>query len=513
MTQLGSLLGCLLHKRVRGATDVEITGISYHSERVRPGHIFVCLPGTRGHGTDYVNQAIAAGAVAIVSEEELNLESVTCVQVHNSRLAMALLSAEFYGYPSRELVLTGVTGTNGKTTTTHLIDAIYKNAGFFTGLLGTVNYRILDVEYPALATTPEASDLQELLRKMRTAGVTHATMEVSSHALALYRTVGCDFDTVVLTNITEDHLDFHRTFQHYLNAKSKLFAWLGSFPKKQERFRRAVINGDDANWRNILEQVPGEPLLYGLGSHCHVRAEKINFRPDGMEFEVLTPFGRAPIKMKLTGMFSVYNALAAISCALLEGLSLSDIRVALEKVRGVPGRFETVDVGQDFMVIVDYAHTPDGLDNVLRAVREFAGRRIITVFGCGGQRDRSKRPLMGEAAALHSDFCLVTSDNPRGEDPDDIIAEILPGLNRVRNGCRYEVIADRAKAIERAVQMAEPGDVVVIAGKGHETRQIFQDYSIPFDDREVARNAILKYRIHGNNEQGDSGDSRREASE
>ncbi|NLM45905.1 MAG: UDP-N-acetylmuramoyl-L-alanyl-D-glutamate--2,6-diaminopimelate ligase [Firmicutes bacterium] len=507
MKTLAQLVGCLLHAEVLGPRERLISGICYHSSRVRPGYLFVCLPGTRTHGKRYVAEAVAAGAAAVVTDlEGMDAGDATVVRVPDTRLALALLAACYYDFPSRDLVLTGVTGTNGKTTTTYLIDALLQSAGAATGLIGTVNYRIRGEEFPSLATTPEASDLQFYLHEMKKAGVTHATMEVSSHALAWYRTIGCDFDTVVLTNITEDHLDFHRTFEHYLASKSRLFAWLGSMPAKRGRMKRAVLNGDDPNWRQLAALTPAEILLYGLSRHCHIRASDIRVTREGVRFRLDTWQGGLSLQLKMTGLFSVYNALAAIAVGLLEGLGLGHIKAVLEEVTGVPGRFELIDAGQDFTVIVDYAHTPDGLENILRAVREFAHARVLTVFGCGGERDRSKRPLMGEVAGIYSDYCIVTSDNPRGEDEWQIIAEILPGLEKEKAKHEYVVLTDRRKAIEHALEMARPGDVVVIAGKGHETYQVFRDYSIPFDDRQVVREWLQRSRErHGDELQGGGG--------
>ena len=495
MKTLAQMVGCLLYAEVRGPLERQITGICYHSSRVRPGNIFVCLPGTRSHGKRYAAEAVAAGASAIVTDlDDVPAGEATVVRVPDPRLALALLSAYYYNYPSKNLVLTGVTGTNGKTTTTYLIDALLKSAGAATGLIGTIGYHIRGQEYPALATTPEAADLQYYLRKMVDAGVTHVSMEVSSHALAWGRTIGCDFDTVVLTNITEDHLDFHKTFEHYLESKSKLFAWLGSMPVKGGRPRRAVINGDDLHWQHLAEQTAAEVFLYGLSPHCHVRASNVRVRQDGVRYRLDTPVGGLTVQLKMTGLFSVYNSLAAVSVALLEGLGLGHIKAVLEGITGIPGRFELIDVGQDFTVIVDYAHTPDGLENILQAVREFAQGKVITVFGCGGERDRSKRPLMGEVAGMYSDYCVVTSDNPRGEDEWQIIREILPGLQKEMPKNRYIVLTDRKEAISHALKMAQKKDVVVIAGKGHETQQIFRDHAIPFDDRQVVRELLQRSR-------------------
>lgn len=492
MKTLAELVKVLLHKEVRGPVDIAVSGLAYHSGQVKPGDVFFCLPGARSHGKRYLAEAEAAGAVAVITDLPEVETSVTLVRVPETRMALALLSAHFYDYPSRELVLTGVTGTNGKTTVTHLIDALLASNGAATGLIGTVRYHIGGVEYPSLATTPEANELQALLRQMRAAGVTYATMEVSSHALALQRTIGCDFDTVVMTNVTEDHLDFHQTFEHYLRSKIKLFSSLGSFPVKEGRFRRAVINGDDVHWAQFAEQTPAEVLLYGLSPRCQIRASEVQVLREGVSFRLATPVGGTAIKLKMTGLFSVYNALAATAVAYAEGLPLAQIKAVLEGVSGIPGRFELVDAGQNYTVIVDYAHTPDGLGNVLRAVREFAPARVLTVFGCGGDRDRTKRPLMGEEAGKYSDYCVVTSDNPRTEEPGAIIAEILPGLQRTIGAGGFEIQPDRREAIARALELAQAEDIVVIAGKGHETSQIFAEQTIPFDDRQIARELIQR---------------------
>ncbi|MCW3491239.1 UDP-N-acetylmuramoyl-L-alanyl-D-glutamate--2,6-diaminopimelate ligase [Dethiobacter alkaliphilus] len=492
MKTLGSITDVLLHKKIAGSPDLEISGIAYHSGKVRPGDLFFCLPGTRSHGRRYVEEAVAAGAVAVVSDMAELETAATVVTVPDVRMALALVSACFYDYPSRELAMIGVTGTNGKTTTTYLIDALLQSSGAATGLLGTVRYHIRGEELPSLATTPEASELQAILRRMKDEGVTYTTMEVSSHALAWHRTIGCDFDTVVLTNITEDHLDFHQTFDHYLASKSKLFSWQGSFPLKGGRRRRAVINGDDKHWQHFADQTPGEVMLYGLSNHCHVRANDVKVERDAVNFRLETPVGGTEITLKMTGLFSVYNSLAAISVGLLEGIDLARIKAVMESVTGVPGRFELVDAGQNFTVIVDYAHTPDGLENVLQAAREFAPARVLTVFGCGGDRDRTKRPLMGEAAGKYSDYCIVTSDNPRSEDPEKIIDEVIPGLESQIDKSAYEIEPDRKAAIRRAMELAQKDDVVIIAGKGHETTQVFRDHTITFDDRQIAGELIRR---------------------
>ncbi|MQL52316.1 UDP-N-acetylmuramoyl-L-alanyl-D-glutamate--2,6-diaminopimelate ligase [Desulfofundulus thermobenzoicus] len=470
------------HLATGGNLNIPVKGIAYDSRRVEPGFVFVAVPGFKTDGHLFVEQALARGAVAVVIQKDMVLpEGLAFMRVTDSRLALALLSARFYGEPSRKLQLMGVTGTNGKTTTTHLLAAIYRAAGEKTGLIGTIASWIGGRRLPVEHTTPESLDLQQLLARMVAEGVGVAAMEVSSHALALKRVAGCRFTAGVFTNITRDHLDFHRDMDDYLRAKALLFQGL-------EEGAVAVINGDDPRSGQVMAVTRVPCYTYGLGEGVQVRAREINVTSRGVSFALNGPWGEARVNLKLTGYFNVYNSLAALTTAAARGVPLSLAVQALETVTGVPGRCELVDRGQDFTVVVDYAHTPDGLDNILKTARQFTAGRLITVFGCGGDRDRTKRPLMGEIAARLSDLAVVTSDNPRTEDPLRIIADVEEGVRRVR--ADYVVIPDRREAIRRAVAGAAAGDTVVIAGKGHEDYQIIGTARYPFDDRKEAARAI-----------------------
>ncbi len=491
--RLSTLLNFVHTIEVQGNRDLPVRGLAYHTERVEPGFLFFCLEGTRFDGHDFIHQAIQAGAIAIVMEKNVEVRGATKILVPHVRTVMAAFAQLFYGNPSENMRLIGVTGTNGKTTTTHLIEAIAASQGRMTGLLGTIQYKIAGKSFPVLATTPEAPDLQKMLWTMRETDVDYVVMEVSSHALELSRVSGCDFDIAVLTNVTADHLDFHGEFTRYLSAKGKLFAQLGGSFLKHATPRYAVINADDKNASFFQRQATTQWITYGMHQPAVVSARNIVIRNEGVSFQLISPWGEAAFSLKLTGNFSVYNALAASTVGLLEGVPLPAIKEVLENIEGIPGRFEKIDRGQDFLVIIDYAHTPDGLENVLQAARGFAGGKIITVFGCGGERDRAKRPVMGRIAGHYSDYCILTSDNPRGEDPWQIIHEVQVGLQEEKAfGSGYAVQADRREAIKLAVELARPGDIVIIAGKGHEDYQIFADYTVPFSDREVASEMILQ---------------------
>ncbi|WP_174520450.1 UDP-N-acetylmuramoyl-L-alanyl-D-glutamate--2,6-diaminopimelate ligase [Desulfolucanica intricata] len=474
-----------------GNQEVPVHGIAYDSRQAKPGFLFVAVEGLQTDGHNFIEQAVAKGISAVVIEKDIQLSgNIPWVRVKDSRKALALLSTKFYGQPSRQMTLVGVTGTNGKTTTTHLIEAIFRAEGKKTGLIGTNYNRIGDKILPVKNTTPESADLQALLRQMADAGVDAVCMEVSSHALSLSRVAGCEFDIAVFTNLTQDHLDFHKNMEDYLAAKSTLFTGLKDTNiKKRPRF--AIINLDDVASKVLLEKSGGEVITYGIKQDALVRAEDIKVEARGVSFTVVSKQGRIQLKLNLTGTFNVYNALAAYAAGMVLGMAPEKIKAALEGVQGVAGRFELVDMGQNFAVIVDYAHTPDGLENILTTAREFVTGKLITVFGCGGDRDRTKRPLMGEIAARLSDFSVVTSDNPRTEDPERILLDILVGVSRVVDKDRYTVISDRREAIKYAIKTALPGDVIIIAGKGHENYQILGTKRYPFDDREEAR-LVLK---------------------
>lgn len=491
--ELEDLLRNLYVIKLQGNSRVTLRGLAYHTDYVKPGFVFFCLRGTHVDGHDFISVAVRAGAAAVVVEEDREVVGAVKIQVPSVRKAMALAAELFYGWPSLRLKLIGVTGTNGKTTTTHLVDDILRAWGKRSALLGTIKYRIGQETIPAMATTPEAPDLQKMLSNMCDQDLDYAVMEVSSHSLEQHRVSGCDFNTAVLTNITEDHLDFHHTFDRYLAAKGKLFAQLGGSFWKGDSPRFAVINWDDPHCRYFLHQATAQAVCYGLQEGADIRAREITIQSEGVSYLLDTPWGAESFALKMTGVFSVYNALAATSVALLEGVSLPMIKEVLEKTNGVPGRFERIDLGQDYLVIVDYAHTPDGLENILKTACQFARNKIITIFGCGGERDRGKRPIMGRIAAEYSDYCILTSDNPRGEDPWQIIKEVETGLqDKKLAGSGYTIQPDRYEAIKLGIELARPDDIVIIAGKGHENYQIFSDYTAPFSDREVAAEIIKK---------------------
>lgn len=461
-----------------------VTGLDYDSRRIEPGFVFFAFPGSRHDGRQFARDALERGAVAVVSPLPAlpGFEEVW-IEVAHGRQALAQAARNFYGAPDERLLLTGITGTNGKTTTCYLVDAVLRAAGSVTALVGTIEYRLAGEARPAVNTTPESLDLFRLLAELERRGGTHVTMEVSSHALALGRVYGFRFHTAVFTNLTRDHLDFHGTMEGYFAAKCRLFEGAGAPPPKV-----SVVNRDDP-WGGRIP-LPGgtRRLWYGLRSGADVRAEKVASTPEGLRLEVSYDGRRLAIRSPLAGRPNVYNILAACGTALGYGLDAEAIVKGIEECRTIPGRFERVDEGQPFLVIVDYAHTDDALRNLIGMARELVRGRIITVFGCGGDRDRAKRPLMGAAAGELSDFVVLTSDNPRSEDPLAIMREARAGLEQYST--RFVEEPDRARAIRRAIEEARPGDAVLIAGKGHETYQVLADRVIPFDDREVARGVL-----------------------
>lgn len=488
-----SLLAGLPHEGIKITGDLEqqVKDLTYDSRQVQPGALFFAVPGFRTDGHLYVQDAISRGAVAVVHEKPLELPShVTGIQVSDVRKAMGLISANFFDYPARKLHIVGVTGTKGKTTTTYLTKALLETAGYKVGLIGTnqnmIGERILDAQ----RTTPESLDLQRLFHQMVGHGCSFVVMEVSSHALELGRTIGTEFDAAVFTNLSRDHLDFHGTLDKYFAAKAKLFTELGKGAKQAF----AVINSDDPYGRRLTKMTNVETYTYGIQGPWDVRADDVNVSASGVTY-VLHLMNRTQLlQLHLTGKFNVYNSLAAAAVGFGFGIPIEAIIAGLSQVQGVAGRFERVNCGQDFTVVVDYAHTPDSLANVLETARSLTEGRIICVFGCGGDRDKGKRPQMGDVAGRLADYVIITSDNPRSEDPAEICRDIEVGITQNPSHAPYEVIVDRREAIFRAINMARPQDLVLIAGKGHETYQIFADRTIHFDDREVARAAIAAAR-------------------
>jgi UDP-N-acetylmuramoyl-L-alanyl-D-glutamate--2,6-diaminopimelate ligase len=477
-----------IRAKASGELDVLVTGVTCDSRQAKPGDLFVAVRGLKLDGHRFIEQALERGAVAILSENPRpQTSSATWLQVENARLALAHAATAIFAAPSRQLNLIGVTGTNGKTTTTYLMDSILEAAGLKSARMGTTTTKIGDLEVTAERTTPEASEIQSFLRQACDAGCSHAVMEVSSHALDLHRVYGCEFAVAVFTNLTRDHLDYHGSMEAYFAAKRKLFD--GSMGKVPET---AVINLDDPRARDLIAASQSKVLTYGLQPKADVTTDGYASSFGGTRFTAQTPIGQIEIASRLVGKPNVYNTLAALTVGIALGLKPSELRRGIETARQVPGRFEIVKPeGADrppFLVLVDYAHTDDALRNVLETARELNPNRLITVFGCGGDRDRTKRPLMGKVAGTLSEIVIATSDNPRSEDPDAILQEIIVGLKQTDS--RYFALSDRREAIFRAIQEAQPGDIVIIAGKGHETYQVFKDRTIHFDDREVAREAL-----------------------
>jgi len=492
--QLSQLLSALAQKEVHGDPHVEIGGLAYDSRRVRPGDLFVAIKGLNADGHDYIPQAIERGAVAIVGERPFLRPTIPYVLVPNSRRALALLSAAFHGYPARSLRVIGVTGTDGKTTTVNLIRAILEAWGHRAGTISTVNAIIGGRCYDTglHTTTPEAPDVQRYLARMVAAGAEYAVLEATSHGLDQHRVTGCDFDVAVLTNITHEHLDYHRTFERYRQAKARLFRSLATSFRKPGTPKVAVLNADDASFAHFRAIPADRHLSYGLQRPADVTARGIVHSPKATTFVAVTPDGEFEVRTPLIGPFNVYNVLAAIAVGVSQGVPFEAMRRGIAGFRGVEGRMERVDLGQDFAAIVDFAHTPNALRRALEAARGLARGRVIVVFGCPGLRDAAKRPMMGEVAGRLADRIVLTADDPRTEDVNDIIAQIAEGCERAgrREGEDYWRVPDRAEAIEFAVGMARAGDVVIAAGKGHERSLALGTEEIPWSDRETLRRAI-----------------------
>jgi UDP-N-acetylmuramoyl-L-alanyl-D-glutamate--2,6-diaminopimelate ligase len=505
--KLSELIQSVQPLAVEGPLDHEITGISYDSRRVMPGNLFVAVRGERTDGHRYVEQAIDRGAAAVMLEEDGGLNPrATRIKVTDTRRTMALASARFYEHPSQRLQVVGVTGTNGKTTTAFMVKAILDAAGVRSGLLGTVQYQIGARVIPSARTTPESVDIQSMLSQMLRAGCGAVAMEVSSHALDQHRTDGVDFDVAIFTNLSPEHLDYHLTMENYFEAKCRLFSALGTMQKPGA----AVVNVDNVFGRELIARrgpaagqigaagagLGGEHavITYGVTSNAIVRAEDVRVSQQGSYFVAVTPQGRIPVSLPLIGRHNVSNALAALAAGHALGVELGVIERALTQLPPVPGRLEPVAVGQPFRVYVDYAHTAEALRNALITVGELTPGRLIVVFGCGGDRDRGKRAPMGRAACELADFSILTTDNPRTEDPERILQEIQGGFCASASA-HYQVIAERREAIERALDIARPGDSVLIAGKGHEAWQEFADCVAPFSDREVVEEYFNSSRL------------------
>jgi len=518
--KLSKLLESIIPQQVRGITltsdpapvsipialpvllnpDPEITSLHFNSREVQPGGLFVAIPGLKIDGHEYIDSAVIRGAAAVISQKPAAL-NVWNIQVENSRKALAALSSQFYGNPSEKLKIIGITGTNGKTTTAYIIEKILLQAGISAGVIGTLNCRYCGKAFDLSVTTPESLDLQRILSDMLADGVTHVVMEASSHAIFLNRIDACWMDIAVFTNLTQDHLDFHGNMADYWQSKKKLFTeHLPKGPKKDRAI--AVINCNDPHGKRLFKELPSA-LSVGFDDNCHLWPEIIRKDQTGMEGVISTPKGLFKFETPLIGQYNVENMLCAAGACLALGLPLNIIRSGIESVDFVPGRLQSIPNGVDRFVFVDFAHTPDALQNVLQTLRTLTTDRIICVFGCGGDRDREKRPLMGQIAAGLANICIITSDNPRSEDPMAIIADILSGVrkqglqpynsdNAIKSSSDrgYVVEQDRSRAIDMAIRISRHRDMILIAGKGHETYQIIGNQTVPFDDRLIARNAL-----------------------
>jgi UDP-N-acetylmuramoyl-L-alanyl-D-glutamate--2,6-diaminopimelate ligase len=500
--ELRKILEGVESKTLMGDPLQEITGIAYHSKRVEEGFLFAAIRGLEFDGHRFIGEAVERGARALLMEEGGKVPNRTMIIVPNSRQALARVSSNFYGNPSSKVKLIGITGTNGKTTTTYLLESIFKKAGHSVGVIGTINYRFGQKMISSPNTTPESLDLQRILWEMAKEGTSHVIMEVSSHGLDLDRVFGCQFDGAIFTNFTSDHLDYHKTLQHYFDNKRKLFS--ESLMKSQKPNRFAVTNRDDPKGEEIITGIDLPVIRYGLSSSCDVSADQVVSTFEGLSCRVRTPRGEFTLHSKLMGRFNLYNILAAVATAIGMEIPLEAIKNGVEGLEGVSGRFEKVGNQKRIHVVVDYAHTHDALERVLSSLRSIQkDGKIITVFGCGGDRDRTKRPLMGEVAGRHSDLAILTSDNPRTEDPLAIIDEVETGFKSLplkewhqddvgswRSMKGYLKVPDRREAIRIAIGLAESLDTVLIAGKGHEDYQIIGKKKFPFDDRVEAKKAL-----------------------
>lgn len=485
---LKTLLDELNDKKISGQTDeIDVKGIVYDPLRVETDFMYVAIniytqldkieiP----DGHDKVHDAIANGAVAVVLQKDMDLpDSVIKIVVPDSRYALALLANKFYNFPSKQMKMVGVTGTNGKTTTTHIIDSLLMQK-FRTGIIGTLYYKINGKIHKSKDTTPEPPDLQEIFTNMVDENVEYCAMEVSSHGIDFFRVQGVDYNVALFTNLSQDHLDYHQTMEIYLKTKMKLFQWL-----RPEDY--AIANIDDPHGKDFLNVTQAKKITFGINNQADIMAKDIRFSIKGTDYRLVTPKGEIDIQQKLVGMFNVYNSLAAVAVAVTQGMDLATIKKGLEENIVVAGRFQLVDKGQPFSVVVDYAHTPDGMEKVLSLTQNLNPNRVVTVFGCGGDRDKEKRPIMGEIADKYSDEIVLTADNPRNEEPETIISEIEAGIKS--KPCTK--IIDRGEAIKYAIKNAREGDIIMIIGKGHETDQTIKDKTIHFNDVEEAEKYLM----------------------
>lgn len=481
--KLKDLLEGVPRVRFNGNEREEIQGIAYSSKDVQPGFLFAALKGEKKNGFEFIDEALLNGAAAFLSEKPKpkNFEK-TWLQASDAREALALCSANFYSQPSQKMKVVGITGTKGKTTITYLLEQILKKSHFLPAVIGTISYRGARIKISAERTTPEAPDLQRMLAEMLAQGVTHCLIEVSSHALDLRRVLGIGFDIALFTNLSGDHLDYHHTMKNYFEAKKKLFFL-------NHKKRTAVINSDDPWGKKLISELPSGVVTYGLEPGAHIRGENFKLTEKGIEFSAKYPAGELPVSSPLLGKPNLYNTLASIAVALSLNIPVSAIKEGIASLQEVPGRFEKIKNTLGLHIFVDYAHTDDALKNLLETVRELNPKRIILIFGAGGDRDKTKRPRMGEVAGNLADWTILTSDNPRSEDPLAIISDIEKGVKKT-GAKNYKILPDRKEAIEHALSLGEKGDYILVAGKGHEDYQIIKDKVIPFKDADVIRGIL-----------------------
>ncbi|NBI06760.1 UDP-N-acetylmuramoyl-L-alanyl-D-glutamate--2,6-diaminopimelate ligase [Senegalia massiliensis] len=486
--KLQKLIEDLDYINISGDLEKQISGIEHNSKNIKENFLFIAIKGFKLDGHDFIFDALSRGSKVIVVENNNfynKRDDITIITVKNSRIALAVLSNAFYNYPSTRLNIVGITGTNGKTSTSYFLESIFKNNQWKTGVIGTLGVKINEQNYNIDKTTPEANNLQLFLHNMLEKDINHCIMEVSSHSLSLNRVHKIQFDIGIFTNLSEEHLDFHKSLDEYMNSKIKLFYMTDKIN---------IINSDDEFGKKMiskLKDLKTRIITYGINSG-DIQAKNIIQMTKNISFDLVTSLGNINIKLNTPGIFNIYNALAAISCSIALGIDLKTIKQGLEKLENVKGRFQVIKSDEDFDVIIDFAHSPDGFKNVLKTVNEFAKARIITVFGCGGDRDKSKRPKMGEIAAKYSDICILTSDNSRSEDTQVIIEQIIQGIEE--SSYEYFKIPDRKKAIKKAIEIARPYDIVMILGKGHETYQIINQKKIEFDEYKIVKDILDSYR-------------------
>ncbi|MCR3757855.1 UDP-N-acetylmuramoyl-L-alanyl-D-glutamate--2,6-diaminopimelate ligase [Clostridium felsineum] len=477
--KLKQILGDVEYELICGDLNVDIDNVNYDSRKVKEKGLFFCIEGYTSDGHAFIEKAVKNGAGAIVcTKVPEKLPNCTVIKVKDGRKAMALLGAAFYGNPALKLKLIGITGTNGKTTSTYMMKSMLESSGYKVGLIGTIANYIGDKKIESHRTTPESLELQELFRDMVNEGIEYCVMEVSSHSLYLSRVYGISFNQGIFTNLTQDHLDFHKTFENYYKAKMILF----------ENSKNSIINIDDTYGKRVFDDVNNNKITYGLTNEADLRAENLKMTSRGTEFDLCYKDLKEHVKINIPGKYNVYNALGSVAALLNEGISMEKVKEGLKNLSSVPGRCEIVthNTNVNFDVVLDYAHTPDGLEKVLKASREFTKGRLISVFGCGGDRDKTKRPIMGKIGAELSDIAVITSDNPRSEKPEEIIKDIVGGIK----GNNYVIVENRKEAIKKAMLMAKKDDVIVLAGKGHENYQILADKTIHFDEKEIVSEFI-----------------------